>query len=206
MLVESGANVHAQVKSGKTPLYFAEHLGHEALVSFLRTKAQNMRRSKSTTASVINSARSAAEVAAFAMAALLIAEEEDQKQALPPRQGNSDKARKPRNRRKANPDKLDTGSKGHDEALRSSVASSSGRRDSAGERDDMTRDAALHTDGEINAYGGGDNNGRSHNEPEGSIGRNVQPVEAGSIECEASTSHGEVEQTTITQAGHREQK
>jgi hypothetical protein len=83
------------------------------------------------------------------MATLLIAEEEDEKQALPSRQGNSNKARKHRNRRKANPDKLGTGFKERNEALSSRLASSSGRRGSAGKRDDMARDTALHRKSDI---------------------------------------------------------
>jgi hypothetical protein len=72
------------------------------------------------------------------MAALLIAEEEDQQQALPSKQGNSSRARKHRNRKKASPNELNSGSKGHNEALSGSVDSSSGiGRDSVGERDDM---------------------------------------------------------------------
>ena len=47
---------------------------------------------------------------------------------------------------------------------------------------------------------------QNHNEPEGSVGRNVQRMEASSIECEAGTSHSGVEQPTITQAEHRQQK
>jgi hypothetical protein len=59
------------------------------------------------------------------MVTLLIAEEEDHKQLPPSKQGNSNRARKQKNRRKANPDELDTGSKGCTEAIGSSVASSS---------------------------------------------------------------------------------
>jgi hypothetical protein len=99
--------------------------------------------------------------------------------------------------------------KGHNEAISGSVASSSDRRYSASERDDIVQNAALHSkpDGDIDANGGEenaglvfDNNAQSHNEPDGSIGRNVQWVEAGSVECEAGTSHGGKEQPTITQA------
>ena len=173
----------------------------------------NKRRLKSTIAPIVDLA--AAEVAAAAMAALLIAEEEDQKQAPPSKQGNSNKARKYRNRRKADQDKLDTGSKGHNKALSGSVPSSSDRRDNAGERDDMARDTALHSksDGDIDAHGGEesanlvfDNNGLSHNAPEGSIVRNMQRVEAVGIKCEANALHSGVEQPTITQAEPRHQK
>jgi hypothetical protein len=89
-------------------------------------------------------------------AASLIAEEEDERNAPPPKQGNSNKARKRRNRKKANLDELDTDSKGLDEAIGGSVASSSGRRDNAGEMNDMARAAACHSkpDGEMDAHGG----------------------------------------------------
>jgi hypothetical protein len=128
----------------------------------------------------------AAEVAAAAMAALLIAEEAKQKQAPPSKHGNSNKARKQRSRRKTNSDELETDSKGHDEGLGGRVASSIGMRDGVGERDDTARD------------------GQSHNEPEGSIGRNVQRLEASSVEREAGASHSEVEQPPITQAERRQ--
>jgi hypothetical protein len=124
------------------------------------------------------------------------------------KQGNSNKASKHTNRRKANPIELDTGSKGHDEPP-------SGRRDSGDERDDMARDAARirKPNGEIDAQGGEntaglvfDSGGLSHNKPEGSIGRDVQRVEASSVECEAGTTHSRVEQPTITQAERHRQK
>jgi hypothetical protein len=123
------------------------------------------------------------------MAALLIAEEEDQKQAPPSKQGSSKKARKHRNRRKANPDELETGSKGPDEATGSSLASSRGR-DNAGGRDDMGRDAPCHnkSDAEVNAHSGEESagllfndTGRGHNELESSISRDVQRVEDSSV-------------------------
>jgi hypothetical protein len=116
------------------------------------------------------------------MASLLIAEEEDQKQWQLSKQGKSNKARKQRNRRKANPDLLDTGSKEPDEAIGGSVASSSGTRDKGVERDEKGRDAACHSksDGEIDALGGEENagpvfnnGGQGHNESERSIGKNV---------------------------------
>jgi hypothetical protein len=132
-----------------------------AVVGFLWRQAINKRRPKSTTAPVVDpAALDAAEVAAAAMAALLIAEEANQKQALPSKHGNSNKARKQRNRRKTNLDELEAGSEGHNEGLSGKVASSSGMRDGVGERDDMARD------------------GQSHNEPEGCIGRNVQRLGA----------------------------
>jgi hypothetical protein len=150
------------------------------------------------------------------MAALLIAEEEDQKQAPPSKQRNSNKARKHRNRGKVNQDKLDTGSKGHDKALSGSMASRSGRRDSARKRDDMARDTAHHSkpDKDINAHGGEENAGLvfyndslRHNEPEGSIAINMQQVEAAvSVELQAGASHSGIEQSTITQAERQQQK
>jgi ankyrin repeat protein len=110
--MQMGGSAHAQSSTGRTPLDYAKELGHEAVVNFLRKIAKNKHRPKSTTAPVIDpTAQAAAEVAAAAMAALLIAEEEGQKQAPPSKQGSSNnKARKQRNRRKANPDELDTGS------------------------------------------------------------------------------------------------
>jgi hypothetical protein len=152
------------------------------------------------------------------MAALLIAEEEDQTHAPPSKQGNSNKARKHKNRKKASPNKLNTGSKGHNEENSGSVASGSGiRRDSVGKRDDMRRDAARQSesDGEMDTHGEEenavpvlDNSNQSHNELEDGIGRNVQQVEANSsVECEAGTLHsGVVEQPTTTQAERRQQK
>jgi hypothetical protein len=71
------------------------------------------------------------------MAALLIAEEEDQTQVLPSKQRNSNKARKHKNKRKGKPDEVDdTGLKGL-EAIGGSVValSSGGGRDDAGARD-----------------------------------------------------------------------
>jgi hypothetical protein len=173
--------------------------------------------SKSTTAPVVDlAAQAPVEVAAAAMAELLIAEREDQKHALSSEQGNSNKARKHRNRRKANQDELDTCSKEHGGRVMSgSVASSSGRRDSASGRDEMAQGVAFHskTDGDTNAHNGEehagldfDNDGLIHNEPEGSIDRNVQRVEVNSIECEASTLCSRVEQPTVTQADRRQQK
>jgi ankyrin repeat protein len=216
LLVEMGIDVSARDANGLTPLQFAEMEGREAVVSFLRKYAKNFRRSKFTAVPVVDpAAQAAAEVVAAAMAALLIAEEEDQKQAPPSKQGNSNKSRKQRNRRKANLEELDTGYKGHDETVSSSAASSSGRRDNAGERDDMGRDAARHSksDGVMDAHGGEgsaglgcSNNGQSHNESEGIIGRNVQRVEASSGACDAGSSHSGVEQLTTTQAERRQEK
>jgi ankyrin repeat protein len=118
VLVELGANVHAQDAKGRTPLFWAEINRNEEAVIFLKKHAINKRRSKSTTASVVDSAlQAAAEVAAAAMAALLIVEEIDEKQAASFKQGNSNKARTRRNRRKVNPDKLVTGSKGLNETV-----------------------------------------------------------------------------------------
>jgi ankyrin repeat protein len=119
-----GGNILALDGERRSPLHSAERFGHDAVVSCLSVIE---RRSKSTTAPVVDpAARAAAEAAAAAMAALLIAEEEDQKQAPPSKEGNSNKARKKRNRKKANPDELGTGSKGLNEAIGGSVASSSG--------------------------------------------------------------------------------
>jgi hypothetical protein len=78
------------------------------------------------------------------MAELLIAEEDDLKQPPPSKLNNSNQAGKRRNRRKENPDELDKGSKGLDEATCGNGASSSGRRDNGGERGDMGSDAARH--------------------------------------------------------------
>jgi hypothetical protein len=230
VLVKMGSDVHARDADGVTPLLYtaigghldpslqhAETGGYEAVVSFLRKNSKNYRRSKSTTVPVVDpAAQAVAEVAAAAMATLLIAEEEDQKQAPPSKQGSSKKARKHRNRRKANPDELDTGSKGPDEATGGSLASSRGR-DNAGERDDMGRDVPCHNkpDGEVDAHDGEEsagllfnNAGRSHNEPEMSIGRDVQRVEDSSVACEAGTCpHSGVQQPTATQAEkHRQPK
>jgi hypothetical protein len=176
---------------------------------------KNKRRSKSTTAPVVDpAAKAAAEVAAAAMAELLIAEEEEQKQSAPSKQGITNKARRHKNRRRANPEELDTGSKGHNEASCGSVASSSGRRNEAGERD-VGMGAARHSrfDREIDAHRGEENAGvfkeddQRHNELRGSISRNVQRVEASSVECEAGTSHSGIEQPpTTTQAESRQQK
>jgi hypothetical protein len=150
------------------------------------------------------------------MAALLIAEEEDHKQSAPSKQGSSNKARKQRNRRRANPDELDTDSKGSDEAISGSLASSCGRRNEAGERDDIGTDSARHTktDREIETHCGEENAGpvinkdeQRHNEPESSISRNVQRVEASIVECEAGTLHSGVEQPpTTTQVEHCNKK
>jgi ankyrin repeat protein len=220
LLVDMGSSVLARDNHGMTPLHFAESKGHEAVVSFLRLNANNKRHPKSTTAPIVDpAAQAAAEVAAAAMADLLIAEEDDLKQAPPSKQGNSNKARKQRNRKKASPDELNTGAKGHNEANTSSVASSSGiRRDIVGERDDMQRDAARYSklDGEMDAHGEEenavpavfDNSGQGHSEPRDSIGGNVQQLEASSsVECEADTSdRGVVEQPTTTQTERRQQK
>jgi hypothetical protein len=51
-----------------------------------------------------------------------------------------------------------------------------------------------------------DNNCRSHDEPEGSIGRNVQRVDASSLKCKAGNLHSGVEQLTITQAERHQRK
>jgi hypothetical protein len=117
------------------------------LLSFLRKNAKSKRRAKSTTTPVVGpAAQAAAEVAAAAMAALLIVEKEGQTQSAPSKQGISNKARKHRNQRKADSDnELDTGSKGPDGLVGGSLASTSGRRDNAGESDDMSRDAAPHS-------------------------------------------------------------
>ena len=73
----------------------------------------------------------------------------------------------------------------------------------------MGRDVVRHnkSDGERDAQGEEKTNGpvsnkddQSHNKPEGSISRNVQRVEAISVVHDAGTSHGGVEQPTITQA------
>jgi hypothetical protein len=221
VLVELGGDdVLAQDAPKNTPLYHAESHGHEAVVSFLRKNVKHKRRAKSTTALVVDpAALAAAEVAATAMAAFLIAaDEEYQKQSAPSKQGST-KARKQRNRGKANPNELDTGSKGQDEAIRGSVASSSGMRDKAALRDDMGKDAERHnkSDREIVAHRGEENVGpasnkdeqHSHNEPEGIISRNVQRVEASSVnDREPGTSHGGVEQQspTTTQTERRQQK
>jgi ankyrin repeat protein len=211
VLMEMGGSALARTTDGHTPQHCAESFGHEAVVIFLRKNAINKRRPKSTTAPIVDpAAQAAAEAAAAAMTALLIAEEEDQKQAPP-----SNKARKRRNRRKANPDELDTCSKGHDEVLSGSVASGSGRRDNTGEIDDMARDAAHHSKpdadfdvhvGEENAGIVFDNDSQNHNVPEGSIGRNIQRVEAYSVECEAGTLRSGVEQPTSTPTERRQQK
>jgi ankyrin repeat protein len=119
VLVELGASVLAQDAARHTPLYFAEDHRHEAEVSFLKKNAQIMlRRPKPTpTPAVDPAARFASKVAAVAMAAFFLATarttigagismfmiiimiimEEDQKQALPSEQGNSNKAQKHKN-------------------------------------------------------------------------------------------------------------
>jgi hypothetical protein len=220
LLVDMGSDILSRTANGITPLHDAESEGHEAVVSFLRKNVSNKRRPKAATGPVVDpAAQAAAEVAAAAMAALLIAEEEEweaHKQAPPSKQGSSTKARKRRNRRKANSDELDTGSQRHDEAISGSVASSSGRRDQAGERDDMGRDAARHSkvDREIDTHRGEENvdpvfnkDDENHNEPEGSISRDVQLVEASIVEREAGASHSGVEQPpTTTQAERQQQK
>jgi hypothetical protein len=168
------------------------------ILSFLRRNAKNKKRSKSTTAP-----------SAAAMAARLIAEEEAQEPAPPSKQGSSNKPRRHRHRSKANPDETATGSKGRDEAVRGNVASSSARRGNAGESGDIGRNSPCNSksDGEIEAHGGEenagpvfDNDSQSHNEPEGSNSRNMQWVEASSIDYEAGTSHCGVEQPTSTQS------
>jgi hypothetical protein len=60
--------------------------------------------------------------------------------------------------------------------------------------------------GEENAVPVSDNSGQGHNEPEGSIGRNMQRVEDSSVESEAGTLHKGAEQPTTTQAERRQQK
>jgi ankyrin repeat protein len=145
MLVDMmGDSVLTQDVYERTPLYYAERMRQEAVVSFLRKNAKNKQRLKSTIAHIVDpAAQAAAEAAAAAMAALLIAEEENKKQAPPSKQGNnSNKARTRMHRRKANLYEVDTGSIGYDEAIGSSVASSSGRRDDAGERDGVGMDEA----------------------------------------------------------------
>jgi hypothetical protein len=217
VLLEFGGSVLAQDTQKHTPLHYAESKGHEAVISLLRMTAINKRRPKSTTSPVVDPvAQAAAEVAAAAMAALLIAEEEEQKQLAPSKQGSTNKARKQGNRRKANLDEPDTGPKAQDKAISGSVASSNGRRNEAGERDDTGRDAARRStfDGEIDAHRGEENaspvfkeDDKRHNELGGRISRNVQPVEASSVECVAGTSHSGVEQqSTTTQAEHQQQK
>jgi ankyrin repeat protein len=167
--------VHAQDKRGKTHLHLAVVGRHVKTVKLLLESG-------------------AAEVAAAAMAALFITDEEDQTQAPPSKQGCSNKAQKHHmNPRKEYPEELDTGYRGHDEALSSSVASRSGRRDSAGGRDDMSRGTALQSEPErdIHAHGGEEkgslvfdnDGGQSHNKSEGSIGGSVKQVEACSVEC-----------------------
>jgi ankyrin repeat protein len=199
VLVRLGADVFAQDAQRRTSLHCAELKGNDEVVSFLRSNAILMRRSKSTTVVPVvdPAAQAAAEVAAAAMAALLIAEEEDQKQAPASKQGNSNKARARRNRRKANLDELlGTSSKGLNGALSGSVDSSSGRRDNVGE--DTARHAARHCqpNGEIGAYGAeesvglaSNNDGQNLNESESSISSNVQRAKAIGVECEAGTSH-----------------
>jgi hypothetical protein len=208
-----------QDSKGHTPPQFAELHGQAAVVCFLMKNANNKRRANSITAPIVDPAAQAAdEVAAATMAALLIAEEEEweaHKRSAPSKQGNSNKTRKQINRRKANLEELDNGSKGHDEATSVSVASSSSRRDDAGERDGTARDAARHSrpDGEMDAYGGEktagppfNNNVPGHHESEGNIGKNIQLVEASSVEREADTSPSGVDQLTATQAERRQQK
>jgi ankyrin repeat protein len=88
VLVEMGIDMRAHDVNGRTPLQFAEMLGREAVVSFLRKNTKKHRRSKFTAVPVVDpAAQAAAEAAAAAMAALLIAEEEDQKQAPTSKQG-----------------------------------------------------------------------------------------------------------------------
>jgi hypothetical protein len=158
LLVEMGSDVHAQDAKGRTTLQVAEMRGSEAVVSFLRKNTKINRRSKSTTAVPVvdPTAQAAAEVAAAEMAALLIAEEEDHKHSLHTKHGKSKKARKNRNRKKANQNELDTYYKGPDEAISGSMASSSSdRRNNAGEKDGMGRDAPHHnkSDEEVDAHG-----------------------------------------------------
>jgi hypothetical protein len=194
LLVEIGGSGAVDTQDAKkcTPLHYAASNGHDAVVSFLKKNSKRkQRRPKSTTSPVVDQAAWAdAEAIAAAMGALLIAEEEVQKQSLPPplpsKQGNSNKARKPRHRRKANTNKLVAGSveinEASSEAISDSVASSSGKRDDgiyAG--DDMGKKNALRGSepfGEVNAHGEKgstglvfDDGGQGHdNEPE-----NVSP-------------------------------
>jgi hypothetical protein len=127
------------------------------------------RRSKSTATQVVDpAAQAAAKVAAAEMAAMLIAEEEDQKHLPHAKQGTSNKAQKHRNRKKTNPDELDTGFKGPDEAISVSIASStSGRRDNVRERDGMGGDASYHNqlDGEVDAHGAEESEGLVFHSP-----------------------------------------
>mmetsp|Transcript_16935 Transcript_16935/g.28595 ORF Transcript_16935/g.28595 Transcript_16935/m.28595 type:complete len:240 (-) Transcript_16935:146-865(-) len=109
-LMAMGGSVLAQDADGRTPLHYAEINGHEAVVSFLRKNAKNKQRSKSTT--VGSTAPIVDQAATAAPAVLSTAEEKDQKQSPPSKQGNSNKARTNRNRRKPN---LDTGYKGRGE-------------------------------------------------------------------------------------------
>jgi len=215
VLMEIGGSILAHDVEMHTPIHYAETKGHVAIASFMKNNARCKRRSKFTKAPVVDPvSQAAAEAAAAAMAVLLIAEEEDYKQCVSFKQGISNKARKHRNRRKANADELTTGSKGHDEAASSSVASSSGRKDNACETYGMEREAACHSnpDGEMDAQGGEENavpvfnnGGQGHNNAsERSVSRNTQWVEAGSVESEACTSN--VEQPTATQAELRQQK
>jgi hypothetical protein len=151
------------------------------------------------------------------MVALLIAEVKVHKQAPSSKLVNSNKARKHRTRKKANPDEQNTGSKGHDEKGQntSNVASGSGTRDNVGDRDDMGRNALHHSepDGEMDTHRGEENagpvlnnDGQGHNEPQGGIVRNVQQIEASIVECETGTSHSGLKEPTTTQAERRQQK
>jgi hypothetical protein len=78
---------------------------------------------------------------------------------------------------------LNTSFKGHDESNSGIVASSSGKRNSVGEKDNTGRDAARHSEPDREMDGRGeenavravfDNSCQGHNEPEGIISRNVQ--------------------------------
>jgi hypothetical protein len=212
VLTKMGSSALAQDADRRTPPQHAESKGNETVVSFLRKIAKNKRRSKSTTAPVADpAAQAAAEAAVTATAELLIAEEDDLKQPPPSKLNNSNKARKNKNQRKANPDELDNGLKVHDEASIGSVASSSGRRDNGGEIYEMGRDVACHSkpDGEMDAHAGPvfNNGAQGHNESKGhSISRNVKRMEAGNVECEPVTSHSRVEQPATTQAECQQQK
>jgi ankyrin repeat protein len=157
VLTEMGAKVHVEFSERRFPLQVAEESGHEAVASFLRKFTKNDRRSKSKAAPALDpAAQAAAEVAAAAMAALLLAEEEDHKPTLPSKQRNSNRARKHNNRKKANRHELDTGPQGLKAISGSVVASSSGRRDDAGGRDDLGRDVAgllVHTQQKLQQSG-----------------------------------------------------
>mmetsp|Transcript_39681 Transcript_39681/g.66593 ORF Transcript_39681/g.66593 Transcript_39681/m.66593 type:complete len:445 (+) Transcript_39681:802-2136(+) len=191
VLVELGDVVYARAADGITPLY-----EHDAVVSTPKKNARSKRRPTSTTpvvdpawpratgfpqqpVAVISTvdhpvgshsldpaAQATAEVAmAMAIIILIIimitkllaalwvaAEDGDLKRAPPSKQGSSNKARK--------------------HSIDTNMASSSGRRDNVGERDNTGRNAARHIkpDGHMDAHGGEkrashvatDNEGKSH--------------------------------------------